>query len=96
MTEETLAQKLNRETAKTQWGVLAPFYAQGRMVGIAKGQDLIETAIAIAEDNAAKIKELQDKGLVFTPTDDNAKHWHESTATLWALVVNPWVLVQEV
>jgi len=27
---------------------------------------------------------------------EDAKKWHESSASLWTLVVVPWVLVQEV
>lgn len=95
MEEESLFNKLNRETAKIEWTALAPFFAQQRMICLAKGEDLINVAIAIAEDDAATIKQLQADSKLYSPSDTDAQRWYDEGAVMWAVVVNPWVLVQE-
>jgi len=92
---ESLASKLNQETAKIAWGALAPSFAQGRMICVSAEHDLIKVASAIAEDNADAVRKLQATGGLFQPTDAHAKCWHETEAVLWAVVINPWVVVQE-
>jgi hypothetical protein len=37
---------------------------------------------------------MADK-LVLNASDEMALSWHESQSLLWAVVVKPWVLVQE-
>ena len=94
--EEDIRLKLNRETAKIDWQSLAPFFATGQMLHLAKGNDLIEAAAAIAEDDAKKVKALQAANALSNASDQQAQQWHEQNATLWAVVIKPWVLVQEV
>ncbi len=93
--EEDLKTKLNRETAKAEWSALAPFFAGDRMVAVKSGVDLIEVAVHIAENNVDTVKTLQDNGTIFRPDENQALHWHEQKSVLWAVVINPWVLVQE-
>lgn len=99
MTETTekqaLIARLNSETAKISWLELQKHYASGTVLGVAPGADIIKVAIALSEDNAPQIQAwLSDKS-VFEVADQQAMKWYENQTILWALVIPPFVLVQE-
>ncbi|MDA9095672.1 DUF2288 domain-containing protein [Porticoccaceae bacterium] len=92
---QALIARLNSETAKISWQELQKHYASGNVLGVAAGADLIKVAIALNEDNATQIQSwLIDKS-VFEVTDQQAMEWFENQTILWALVIPPFVLVQE-
>ncbi len=93
--DDNLETKLNRETAKISWSELARFYASGAVVEVDASQDLIDVAKAMAEDNASRIAELMADGLLNKVDDRRAQDWQRDNQTLWAVVVAPWVLVQD-
>lgn len=92
----SLGEKLNCETARIAWKELERFFAQGKTVWVAPGEDLVETARLIAEDNAPAVQSLIASGAVGRVSDAQAAAWVESSAEVWAVVVAPWVLVQDV
>ena len=75
---------------------LQPFFARGQTVAVAGDLDLIEVAVAVAEDRAEQLKPWRDQGRVGGVTDDQARAWFEADQALWTVVVMPWVLVQPV
>ena len=92
---QALIARLNSETAKISWQELQKHYASGNVLGVAAGADLIKVAIALNEDNATLIQTwLSDKS-VFEITNRQAMEWFNNQTTLWALVIPPFVLVQE-
>ncbi len=91
---DILRAKLNQETAKADWQELQPFFARGQTVAVAGDLDLIEVAVAFAEDRAEQLKQWRDQGRVGGVTDDQARTWFEAGQGLWTVVVMPWVLVQ--
>ena len=88
--------KLNAETAKANWSELERHYARGVMIKVARDLDLVEVATAMARDDKDAFTRWMNAGHVARPSDADALSWHEHNATLWAVVVAPWVLVQEV
>ena len=58
--------------------------------------DLIEVATVLVEDDKSKMKAWMDEELVANVSDEQAKVWHESDVTVWAVVIKPWVLVQPI
>ena len=93
--KQALIARLNSETAKISWLELQKHYASGNVLGVAPGADLIKVAIALNEDNAPQIQAwLSDKS-VFEVADQQAMKWYENQTILWALVIPPFVLVQE-
>jgi len=34
--------------------------------------------------------------MISSPSDEQAAQWYKNEVVLWALVLNPWVLVQEI
>lgn len=100
MTEPTdtdlLRAKLNQETARATWRELQPFFARGQTMAVADDLDLIEVAVAFAEDRAAQIQQWRGEARVSAVSDQQARRWFEAGQELWTVVVAPWVLVQPV
>ena len=92
---EQLRQKLNLETGQLGWQELQRHFARGVVVVVSKELDLIEVAVAFAEDDKTRFEVWIEAGQVWRATDEDAKQWHETDAGFWSAVVAPWVLVQE-
>ncbi|HDZ55789.1 MAG TPA: DUF2288 domain-containing protein [Pseudomonas xinjiangensis] len=83
-------------TAQIEWKTLEPHFARGQLLWVAKDTDLVEAAEALIGDNAALVKSWMEAGKLAVATDEQAADWHErDPQNLWAVVVRPWVLVQE-
>lgn len=95
-TELDLKTKLNRETSKITWQELQRHYASGAVVAVAPGLDLIAVACEFSRDNKQAVEQWLTAGTVYKPNDQHSAQWLEQQASLWAVVVAPWVLVQEI
>lgn len=89
-----LKEHLNLETACAPWHELQRFFAAGQTLYVSQKLSLLDVAVVIAEDNAGQLKQWVDEGTVGAVPDDMALAWFESDATVWTVVVRPWVLVQ--
>ena len=87
--------RLNQETARIAWVELQRFFAQGRVIRVAPGLDLIEIARMIARDDTQSIAADMTRGNIAPVSDEEARRWFATQASLWAVVVKPWILVQE-
>ena len=96
MTQEpsTLYAKLLGETASISWKELQPFFAKGALLWVEPPLDLIEVAEAVAENDAAKVAAWMDATTVGKVSESKAMELVESDPLLWAVVVAPWVLIQ--
>ncbi|MGE8499097.1 MAG: DUF2288 domain-containing protein [Pseudomonas sp.] len=97
MTEQpsTLYAKLLGETAPIRWHELQPFFARGALLWVAGDQDLITVAQAVAENDQATVSAWLDAGHLAKLDDQRAEDLLARDPQLWAVVVAPWVLVQE-
>jgi len=95
MHDTDLRQKLAAETGQIAWQELERHFARGVLIVVAPELNLIEAAARIAEDDKSALQEWIQRGLVVRATDDHARRWADSKYILWAVVVAPWVLVQE-
>lgn len=93
--KQALIARLNSETAKIGWHELQKHYASGNVLGVAAGADLIKVAIALNADDATQIQAWLGDKSVFEVSDHQAIEWFENQTILWALVIPPFVLVQE-
>ncbi len=87
--------KINSETARIPWLELQRFFAAGKVMQVSAGLDLVDVAYAMQQDDVEQVQqwtETQQLGLV---ADDQAREWISNESSLWAVVVKPWVLVQE-
>ena len=97
MSEEpsTLYAKLLGETASITWTDLQPFFAKGALLWVDTSLDLIEVAQAVAQNEADKVSAWLASGEVGKVAETRALEWVERDPVLWAVVVAPWVLVQD-
>ncbi|WP_179403255.1 DUF2288 domain-containing protein [Burkholderia guangdongensis] len=86
--------KLLGETAKIDWCDLERFFAQGKLLSVARDLDLVSVAEAIANDDADQITRWLAAGHVSRMPAETARDYAERNPELWAVVVSPWVCVQ--
>ncbi len=91
----TLYAKLLGETAPITWQELQPFFARGSLLWVDSDQDLIEVAEAVAENRKVEVAAWLDAGRIAVLDDSRAQDLLARDPALWAVVVAPWVLVQE-
>ena len=94
-TDQQLHDRLNHEAAKIPWRELQRHYARGAIIVATADLDLIETAVTLARDDRDATEQWTDTGGLRRANDDDARSWLENDTVLWAVVVAPWVLVQE-
>lgn len=87
--------KLNLETSRINWHELQTYYARGQVVRVAPELDLLEVAAELTADNKAQFEQWMQKGQVGDVSPEVARTWYDRNAELWAVVVAPWVLVQD-
>lgn len=97
MTQEpsTLYAKLLGETAEISWKELEPFFAKGALLWVDASLDLIEAAEAMAEDNREKVAAWLARKILGEVSAAQALDLLERDPSLWAVVVSPWIMVQE-
>lgn len=93
---DVLKARLNLDTGRIDWPMLARHFARGSVIVVAAGTDLVEVAAAFAEDDHGRLEIWLAEGRVAKATDADAQGWHARSAVFWAVVVAPWVLVQEI
>lgn len=91
---ELVRARINSETAQIPWRDLQRFFAAGKVMLVAAELDLVDVAFAIQQDDIEQVKLWTELGHVVLVSDDLARSWIGDDASLWAVVVKPWVLVQ--
>ena len=94
-TTNALYVKLLGETARITWEELQPFFARGALLWVAGEVDLVAVALAVAEDDQASVAAWLGSGHLARLEEDRAENLLARDPELWAVVVAPWVLVQE-
>lgn len=87
--------KLLAETAKIAWPELERFFARGILLCVARDLDLVTVAAAVAEDDTTQVTQWLAAGLVQRMQAETAADFAARDPQLWAVVVSPWVCVQE-
>jgi len=93
--QELLRAKINGETARMYWRELERFFASGVVIAVSAELDLVEVALQIANDNKDSVVRWMEEGRLGRASDAQAAAWHEEDTQLWAVVVKPWILVQQ-
>ncbi len=88
-------EKVNLETSRIPWNELQRFFASGSAVFVASSLDLVEVAHQFSIDNKELVAEWLEAHLVELVSDQQALEWLEADAEVWAVVVKPWILVQQ-
>jgi len=86
---------LHLETAKIPWSELQRFFAGGKLLLLSENEDMLDVAASLVANDVTRLQALIDQELIVHPDDDKARQWVAEDASLWAVVLKPWVLVQE-
>lgn len=92
---EIAKEKLNQETSKIAWQELQRFFASGTAVWVAGSLDLVEVAYQFSIDNQTQVAIWLKNQQVALVADHQARAWLAADTPVWAVVVKPWLLVQE-
>lgn len=95
MQHDPLYQHLTNEAGTITWQELQPHFARGVLVVVAESLDLIEVATRFARDEQDAVARWATTGQVVRACDADARRWTLANPLLQAVVVAPWVLVQE-
>ena len=82
-------------TAQIEWKELEPNFARGEVLVVGAALDLVAVAQALIDDDSATVKSWMQANQLTSASDEQAVDWHQRNAELWAVVIRPWVLVQE-
>lgn len=86
---------LNAQTGRIAWPELARHFARGAVVVVNRDQDLLTVAEQLVRDEAGAVGALIEAGVMHRAHDADASRWQDGNSEFWAVVVAPWVLVQE-
>ena len=92
---DQIAARLNTETACISWPELERHFARGVLLTVSPALDLVQLGAHLIHDDKSIIDAWLETGKLRKTTDDDARGWNEGESVLWAVVVAPWVLVQE-
>ena len=95
LNQQELRQKLNFETAQINWTELEKHFARGVLITVSDKLDLIDVAVEFVHDNKETIEAWLAEEQIKRTTDEQAKQWSSTDPELWAVVVSPWILVQQ-
>ena len=87
--------KLLGETARISWQELQPFFARGALLRVAPGEDLVAIAEGLAEDDRERVAAWLAGGALCKVEAEHAQDFLARDPQLWAVVVAPWVVIQE-
>jgi len=93
---DLLPRDLNLEIGKLGWDELERHFARGVVVIVSDQLELIEVATRFAEDKKDEVENWMHANQITRANDEHAKIWNNSNPVFRAIVVAPWVLVQEV
>ncbi len=92
---EVLKARLNMETAKIGWSELQRPFAKGTVFVVAPELDLVETAARMIHDDKSSVEKWIEQNKLVQANIEDARRWNDTDPDLWAVVVAPWILVQE-
>ena len=96
LSDEELRTHLHGETSKLPWVDLEKHFARGVVFKVSNNLDMLDVAIVLSRDNKESLQQWIEAKKVIGAEIEDAKKWHEESASLWTVVVAPWVLVQEI
>ena len=95
LNQQELRQKLNLETARISWAELEKHFARGVLITVSDKLDLVDVAVEFVNDNKEAIETWLADNQIIRVTDEQARQWGGTDPEIWAVVVAPWILIQQ-
>lgn len=87
--------KLLGETAQISWQEVQPFFARGALLWVDAALDLVAVAEALAADDSERVAHWLGSAQLVKVEAALAEQLLRRDPQLWAVVVAPWVVIQE-
>ncbi|MFK7863792.1 MAG: DUF2288 domain-containing protein [Pseudohongiellaceae bacterium] len=91
---ESLKDKLNRDTARIQWSALTSYNQNDSIIEVDASLDLVNVACEFVADNTKQVGSWLESGLLVKVTETVSDNLKASDPEVWAVVVPPWILIQ--
>lgn len=89
--------QLTEELAPMDWETLIPHAKRDAIIVVDGALDLVEVGVAIAEDNAALVKNWLSELLLHKPSQEELNDWNAQPEKQFnTLIVQPFVLVSAI
>jgi hypothetical protein len=91
-----LRAELAKSLDEAEWNWLMPHAKRDSVIVVNQELDLVDVGVAIANDNVPSVQRWIAESLIAKPTPDQLATWNnDQTKRFIALIVQPYVLVQE-
>lgn len=92
-----LRSELRAAIDEAEWNWLEPHARRDSVILVSPGLDLVDVGVAIASDNTLHVQRWIEEALIQKPSPIQLSDWTQAqTKRFNALIVQPYVLVQEV
>ncbi len=89
------SQKLDKYLGEVTWQYLEPHFLNGSLIYVDNSLCIKDVANAFAQDDKKKVEKWLRTGDALKPGQAHAKYWKKANSTFTALVVSPFVIIQE-
>ena len=87
--------QIEKYTGTVDWKYLEKHFQNGALVYVDEKLDIKKVAKVISEDNKDQVSLWLGSGDLIKPGEQHAQYWMESKTSFTALIVTPFVLIQE-
>ena len=87
--------QIDKYTGTVEWEYLEKHFESGSLVFVDESLDIKKVAKAISEDNKDQVSLWLGSGDLIKPSEHHANYWKKSKTSFTALIVPPFVLIQE-
>lgn len=92
-----IVKSFERDLAEVSWRELKIHLKRDAIIVVAVELDLIDVAIAVADDEKTLVEAWVAKNQLGKPTEDQLKQWEEGSDNRFKmLIVQPFILVQDI
>ncbi len=92
-----MVESFKRDLAEVRWRELKIHLQRDAIITVSAAIDLIEAAVAVAEDNKEQVETWIDTGCLGKPTEQQLASWEqEEEKPFQMLIVQPFILIQEI
>jgi len=93
--DQSPEEKIAKYTGEVNWKYLKPHYESGALLWVDPSLTLAEVADALGTDDAVTVTNWLGNGDLVKIGDLHAKQWEESDELFTAVVITPFVLMQQ-
>ena len=88
--------QLSEQLASIEWNLLIPHAQRDALVIVKEQLNLLDVAVAVAEDNSTAVQSWISQQLIYKPSPQDLSTWNsDPKKQFMTLIVQPFVLVQE-